>query len=71
MKKVILTLSSIACSIVAYAQDEQSVEMADLMRENGKIYVVTGVITIVFFVVIAYLVSIDRKLTRLERKIKK
>ena len=53
-----------------FAQDMTSdIEMADLMRSSGKIYVVVAVLSIVFIGIIGYLVHIDRKLTRLERKI--
>lgn len=46
------------------------VEMADAMRSNGKIFVVVGVIAIVFTGIVIYLVSIDRKVSKLEKKIK-
>jgi CcmD family protein len=45
------------------------VEMADAMRSNGKIYVVVGVIAIVFTGIVIYLISIDRKVSGLEKKI--
>jgi len=44
--------------------------MADVMRDNGKIYVVVGVIVLIFAVLFAYLVIIDRKLRKLEQEIK-
>ena len=50
-----------------FAQAE-SVEMADTMRSNGKIYVVVGVIAIVFTGIIIYLISVDRKVSKLEKK---
>lgn len=49
----------------AFAQD---VEMADLLHENGKIYVVVGVIAIIFVGLIVYLVAIDRRLTKIEKE---
>lgn len=48
----------------------QDVEMADVMRENGKIYVVVGVICIIFIGMFAYLIWQDRKLSKLEKEIK-
>jgi CcmD family protein len=45
-------------------------EMADLMRSNGKIYVVVAVITIIFLGIVVYLVSLNRKLNRLEKLMK-
>jgi CcmD family protein len=44
----------------------QEIEMADVMRSNGKIYVVVAVILIIFTGLLVYLVGIDRRLKRLE-----
>lgn len=41
----------------------------DFMRETGKIYVVVGVILIIFSGIIVYLIRLDRKLTKLEHHI--
>lgn len=49
--------------------NNKDVEMADLMRSNGKIYVVVGVITILFAGIIVYLVSTDRKLSKMEKEV--
>lgn len=45
----------------------QNVEMADTFRDNGKIFVVVGVISIVFIGLAAYLFSLDRKITKIEK----
>lgn len=45
------------------------VEMADVMRQNGKIYVVVAVILLVFSGLIAYLFRIDRKVRHLEKEL--
>tara|TARA_R110002124_G_scaffold172474_1_gene340114 strand:- start:381 stop:599 length:219 start_codon:yes stop_codon:yes gene_type:complete len=50
------------------AQGPEGVEMADVMRSNGKIYVVVAVVAIVFAVITVYLISIDRKLRKLEKE---
>jgi CcmD family protein len=50
-------------------QQEKAVEMADGMRSNGKIYVVVGVLVIILFGLIAYLISIDRKVSRVEKEL--
>lgn len=44
------------------------VEMADTMRSNGKIYVVVVVLATIFAGIFAYLVYLDRKITRLEKE---
>lgn len=46
-----------------------TVEMADLMRSNGKIYVVVGVILIIFLGIIFYMVKVDRKLSKIEGEV--
>ncbi|WP_045690037.1 CcmD family protein [Hymenobacter sp. AT01-02] len=45
-------------------------EMADSLRLNGKIYVVVAVITVVLAGLLFFLVSLDRKLTRLEKEVR-
>jgi len=45
-----------------------SVEMAELFRSEGKIFVVLAVLGIVFAGMAAYLIWIDRRLTKLESK---
>ena len=50
----------------AYSQE---VEMADGMRADGKIYVVVAVLLVILIGLIAYLIIIDRKATRLEKKL--
>lgn len=51
------------------AQEITSPEMADTMRSEGKIYVVVSILVIIFAGLIAYLVTLDRKVTRMEKKI--
>ncbi len=46
---------------------QQQVEMADFMRQEGKIWVVVGVILILFIGIISFLISLDRKITKLEK----
>jgi hypothetical protein len=37
------------------------------MREDGKIWVVVAVITVVFAGIIAYLIMLDRKISKIEK----
>lgn len=41
----------------------------DFMRETGKINVVVGVILLIFFGIVWYLVRLERKLTKLEHQL--
>lgn len=45
----------------------QEIAMADQMRESGKIYVVVSVLLIILLGILFYLVSLDRKLKRMEQ----
>ena len=47
----------------------QEIEMADQMRSEGKIYVVIAVLVTILIGLIIYLVSIDRKVGKLEKEI--
>ena len=43
------------------------VEMADSLRESGKIYVVVIIIAIIFLGIVAYLINLDRNISKLEK----
>jgi len=43
-------------------------EMADSMRANGKIYVVVAVLATIFAGIFAYLVMLDRKISKAEKE---
>ena len=62
--KSILGIALVLASVIANAQTD--VEMADGMRSEGKIYVVVGIILIVLTGLVVYLVTLDRKVKRLE-----
>jgi len=47
-----------------------TVEMADVMRSEGKIYVLVGIIGIVFAGLLVYVINTDRKVTRIEKALK-
>jgi CcmD family protein len=68
--KTILAIAFLMLNAAALnAQNNaDKIEMADVMRENGKINVVVAVLLIIFAGIIFYLVSIDRKLSRIEKK---
>ena len=47
-----------------------SADNADFMRSIGKIYVVVGVMLLLFLGITLYLILIDRRLTKFENQIK-
>ncbi|MCS5490821.1 CcmD family protein [Algoriphagus limi] len=78
MKKLI-TLVLLLVSLTVLAQEKipvteadygnNTVEMADRMRADGKIYVLVGIIGIIFTGITVYLVSTERKITKIEKSI--
>ena len=64
MKKLISILTFIFLAFFANAQDEK---MADVMKENGKIYVVIAVMLTILAGLVLYLIRLDRKISKLEK----
>ena len=67
MKKIITFLVIFLVSFNLFAQED--VQMADQMSADGKIWVVVAVIAIVFVGIIAYLVLLDRKISKIEKSL--
>ncbi|SNS34178.1 CcmD family protein [Belliella buryatensis] len=70
---LLVSLQGIAQEKIAITKEDyqnSKIEMADLMRSEGKIYVLVGVIGIVFAGILVYVISTDRKAARLEQLIK-
>ena len=66
MKKIATLFFFLAVTIITHAQDgTKKVEMADLMRSNGRIYVVVAVMLTILIGLILYLVRLDRKISKL------
>ena len=57
---------SFMLSAVCFAQDNKP-EMADVMRSNGKIYVVVTVCLTILIGLFIYVFLVDRKVSRLEK----
>lgn len=66
MKRIVSLLALSFLSLTGFAQE---VEMADQMRADGKIYVVVAILVAILTGLIAYIFTLDRKATRLEKKI--
>lgn len=54
-------------TVQSQAQSTDTVEMADVLRSSGKIYVVVAVMSIVFMGIVFYLFSIDQRLKKIEK----
>jgi CcmD family protein len=68
MKKLTLLLLLLTFCTVVFAQQGQQVEMADALRQSGKIYVVVATISIIFIGLAIYLFTIDRRLKKVENE---
>lgn len=67
--KLLLFFATLLLSVIGKAQSVSTEpQMADTFRSEGKIYVVIAVLVITFICLIGYLVYIDIKLRRLEKK---
>ena len=79
MKRIILLVVFLLSVNLSYAQgnytiteedyNNTSIEMADTMRSNGKIYVVVAVVMVVFSGLIFYMVQTERKISRIEKEV--
>ena len=78
----LIRLASIVCLLqlvlftatTAFAQatsSDASPEMADGLRQSGKIYVVVAAVVVIVAGLLFYLISLDRKVSKLEQEIKK
>ena len=70
MRKFITLLIFTFFTVLLNAQTglkDEPPQMADLMRSNGKIYVVVAVVVTILIGLFIYLISVDRKISKLEK----
>lgn len=65
IKRFLFLCFCLLCSSMCFAQQTKP-EMADLMRSNGKIYVVVAVCLTILLGLFGYVFLLDRKIARLE-----
>ena len=69
MKKLAFTIIiTILFISQVFAQVSDKVEMADVLRSSGKIYVVVAVASVIFIGLALYLFSIDSRLKKIEKR---
>ena len=64
MKKI---MSIAVFTFFALRLKAQEVKMADVMKDNGKIYVVIAVMLTILAGLVLYLIRLDRKISKLEK----
>lgn len=70
IKNICFVLLSVFTALVAQAQDSAVAvagEQATGMRAEGKVYVVMAVVLTILAGLFIYLISLDRKISRLEK----
>jgi tetrahydromethanopterin S-methyltransferase subunit D len=66
LPRIAMFLMCLLSSTFTYANDD--VEMADVMRSNGKIYVVVAVCLTILIGLFIYVFSLDRKISKIEKE---
>ena len=66
-KKILFSMIMMVSFVAANAQASNA-EAMDLMRSNGKIYVVVAVVITILLGLFLYLFNLDRKISKLEKR---
>lgn len=66
--KIFAVISLLFSSIGVNAQEKPAATMADLMRSDGRIYVVIAVILTILAGIVLYVTRLDRRVTKLEKE---
>lgn len=61
----VIVVAFVSC----YANAQTVAPKTDIMRSNGKIFVVMAVIIIIMLGFFIYLISVDKKLTKIEKNL--
>ena len=67
MKRIIYSIACLLAFVVTHAQDKNSVQDASGLRADGKIWVVMAVCLTILTGLIIYVISLDRKISKLEK----
>lgn len=65
-----LTMVLLFISVLANAQQQNTEKgpVNEFFRSNDKIYVIVGVLVIIFLGIVLFLINLDRKISKLEEK---
>ena len=69
MNKLFSRFSLLLCGLLmsSFLFAQNKVEMADVMRSNGKIYVVVAVCLIILIGLFLYVMILDRRIRKMEK----
>ena len=68
LQQLFMLILSLVSTTVIHAQDGNGSTVGELMRSNGRIYVVIAVMLTILAGLILYLVRLDRKISKLEKE---
>ncbi len=69
MTKIRIFAAVVCITLSTTANGQNTVERTDWIRSNGLIYIVLGVLAIIFVGMVVYLLMLDRKLAKIEHTI--
>jgi hypothetical protein len=69
--RFVILFSLFFTSLESFCQSNEKVEMADILRQDGKIYTVVLGLVIILTAMIILLIRVDRKIFQLEKQVKK
>ena len=67
MRTILTLILSLISTVSVWAQGND-IEMAEMMRSDGKIYIVISVLMIIFIGFIFYLMRLDSRITKMEKE---
>lgn len=67
LKRIAAVIAMAMISVFAQAQNAAN-DNNDVMKSNGKIYVVMCVVIVIVLGLFLYLIRLDRKITKLEKE---
>jgi hypothetical protein len=70
MKQLFISLIVLLCMYTVQAQDNAGQDPHAGLRAGGKIYVVLAVVVTILLGLIAYVIRLDRKISKLEKQTK-
>lgn len=56
-------------SIEVFSQSSTDVEMADILRQDGKIYTVVAGVLVILTAMIILLIRVDKRISKIEKKL--
>lgn len=73
MKKfrTLILFALVFSALESFSQASEKVEMADVLRQDGKIYTVVVGLVVILTAMIILLIRVDRRIFRIEQHVKK